>query len=59
MPYFWENNRIFHNGKDDAAVLSAQDEAEQGKPNGVIFVATLTFAAARPLRRALGSCACC
>jgi hypothetical protein len=34
-------------GKQMSALLSAQDEAEQDKPNGVIFVATLTFAAAR------------
>jgi hypothetical protein len=33
--------------KDYAAVLSAQDQAEQFNLNGV-FVATLTFAAARP-----------
>ena len=33
--------------KDDAAVLSAQDQAEQANLN-CVFVATLTFSAARP-----------
>jgi hypothetical protein len=33
--------------KQKSALLSAQDQAEQGKPNGLALVATLTFAAAR------------
>jgi len=45
-------------GKQMSAVLSAKDDAgaKQAKTNGVIFVATLTFAAARPLRRARRPC---
>ena len=47
-----------HDGcvKQLSAVLSAKDDAraKQAKPNGVIFVVTLTFAAARPLQTRAG-----